>query len=151
MRLYIRNKENNEVIAALTTNRRMTQEEVCEACGIELAITQEDYDGMPENGKYDIECLDFTSAPPEVTRSWKVYGAAGHRQRESFNESQSYDWTMGEDVRRIEIENADKTGTNEYTIIRITRNTSGECEDELRGQITDGLFENCRVGDVVEI
>ena len=59
MRLYIRNKENNEVIAALTTNRRMTQEEVCEACGVELARTEEDFRGMPENGKYDIEDLEF--------------------------------------------------------------------------------------------
>ena len=151
MKWEIINKANGEEIASLLTNHSMTEEEICEACGVELARTEEDFRGMPENGKYDIECLDFTSAPPEVTRSWKVYGAAGHRQRESFNESQSYDWTMGEDVRRIEIENADKTGTNEYTIIRITRNTSGECEDELRGQITDGLFENCRVGDVVEI
>ena len=52
-----------------------------------------------------------------VTRAWRVYGKEGHRQRESFNKSQSYDWTEGANIRRLEIENADKTGTNEYTII----------------------------------
>lgn len=86
-----------------------------------------------------------------VTRAWKVYGAEGHRQRESFCESYAYDWTEGEDVRKIEVENSDKTGTNEYSIIRITRNTAEECERELDGQISDGIFENSRVGEVVEI
>lgn len=86
-----------------------------------------------------------------VTRAWKVYGLEGHRQRESFNPSCSYNWTEGEDIRKIEVENSDKTGTNEYSLIRITRNTPGECERELRGQISDGVFENSRVGEVIEI
>lgn len=43
------------------------------------------------------------------------------------------------------------TGTNEYTIIRITRNTAEECERELDGQISDGFFENCVVGKVIEV
>lgn len=86
-----------------------------------------------------------------VTRAWKVYGAEGHRQRESFNESYTYDFTVGDDVRIIEVENSDKTGTNDYSVVRITRNTSQECADEIRGQISDGIFENCRVGFVWEI
>lgn len=86
-----------------------------------------------------------------VTRAWKVYGMGGHRQRESFNESYAYDWTEGESIRKIEVENSDKTGTNEYSIIRITRNTAEECERELDGQISDGIFENSRVGEIVEI
>lgn len=86
-----------------------------------------------------------------VTRSWKVYGAEGHRQRESFNESCVYDFTEGEDVRKIEVENSDKTGTNNYSIVRITRNTAEQCEEELESQISDGIFENSRVGEVVEI
>ncbi|MBD5554869.1 MAG: hypothetical protein HDQ95_05845 [Roseburia sp.] len=86
-----------------------------------------------------------------VTRAWKVYGAEGHRQRESFNPSYTYDWTDGDNVRKIEVENSDKTGTNDYSIIRITRNTAEECERELDGQISDGIFENSRVGEVVEI
>lgn len=85
------------------------------------------------------------------TRAWKVYGAEGHRQRESFNESYDYDFSNGDDIRLISVENSDKTNTNDYTIIRITRNTSEECESELWGQITDGIFENSRTGKVEEI
>ena len=54
-------------------------------------------------------------------------------------------------MRIIEVENSDKTGTNDYSVVRITRNTSQECADEIRGQISDGIFENCRVGFVWEI
>lgn len=86
------------------------------------------------------------------TRSWKVYGRDGHRQRESFFESYKYDFSNEEDgVRIIEVENSDKTGTNEYSIVRITRNTAKECGEELDGQLSDGIFENSRTGDVVEI
>ena len=86
-----------------------------------------------------------------VTRSWKVYGAAGHRQRESFGKSQSYNWSEGNNIRKVEVENSDKTGTNLYTIVRITRNTAEECEKEFYGQLDDGIFENSRVGEIVEI
>lgn len=86
-----------------------------------------------------------------ITRSWKVYGTNRHRQRESFCPSYKYDWTEGNKVRIVEVENADKTGTNKYCVLRITRNTWNECEDELRGQLSDGIFENSRVGVVEEI
>ena len=87
-----------------------------------------------------------------VTRSWKVYGAWGHRQRESFFPSYKYDFSDDEKgIRIIEVENSDKTGTNEYTIVRITRNTFDECEMELDGQLTDGIFENSNTGKVEEI
>ena len=86
-----------------------------------------------------------------ITRTWKVYGAEGHRQRESFNKSYKYDFSKENDVRIIEIENSDKTGTNDYSVVKITRNTSEECQDELDGQISDGIFENSRVGIVEEI
>lgn len=86
-----------------------------------------------------------------ITRSWKVYGQEGHRQRESFNESVKYNFSEDGETRIIEIENADKTGTNEYTIIRITRDTAAECEEEFWGQLGDGVFENCRTGRIEEI
>ncbi len=87
----------------------------------------------------------------EVTRTWKVYGADGHRQKASFAPSAVYDWSAEGNARKVALENADMTGTNEYTIIRITRNTTDECERELDGQISDGFFENCVVGKVIEI
>lgn len=87
-----------------------------------------------------------------VTRSWKVYGMDGHRQRESFSPSCVSDFSNEENgIRIIEILNSDKTGTNEYSIIRITRNTGDECEMELWAQIGDGVFENSRIGLVEEI
>lgn len=86
-----------------------------------------------------------------VTKSWKVYGFLGHRQRESFNKSYKWDFSEDDNVRIIEVENSDKTGTNDYTIVRITRNTDEECEAELNGQISDGIFENSNVEDIEEI
>ena len=87
-----------------------------------------------------------------VTRSWKVYGPDGHRQRESFHKSVRYDFSNDKDgVRIIRVDNADKTGTNEYSVITITRNDANLCEEELNGQLSDGVFENSRVGRVVEI
>ena len=87
-----------------------------------------------------------------ITRSWKIYGAEGHHQRESFLPSYEYDSSYdGDGVRIIEVENSDKTGTNEYAIIRITRNNAQECEAELYGQISDGIFGSSVVGKVEEI
>lgn len=86
-----------------------------------------------------------------ATRTWRVYGTEGHRQRESFNNSYIWDFSEGDNKRIIEVENSDKTGTNDYSIIRITRNTLEECQSELDGQLTDGIFENSRVGRVEEI
>lgn len=87
-----------------------------------------------------------------VTRVWKVFGTEGHRQRESFCPSYKNDFSNERDgIRIIEVENSDKTGTNEYTIVRITRETADLCAEELEGQISDGIFENSRVGEVVEI
>jgi len=86
------------------------------------------------------------------TRIWKVYGSNGHRQRESFCESTHYDFSNDKIGKRIiDVYNSDVTNTNEYSIISITRNTSDECYAELYGQITDGVFENCNYGDVIEI
>lgn len=86
-----------------------------------------------------------------VTKAWKVYGANGHRQRESFSKSYKYDFSERDDIRIIEVENSDKTGTNDYTIVRITCNTEEECLSELNGQISDGVFENSRTGFIEEI
>ncbi len=86
-----------------------------------------------------------------ITRSWKVYGMDGHRQRESFFDSYIYNWTKGNDIRVIAVDNCDRTGTNEYSVVHITRNTGEECEEELLAQISDGIFENSRVGDYIEI
>ena len=87
-----------------------------------------------------------------TTRMWRVYGADGHRQKESFFHSYTYDFSDEKfGTRIIHVANSDVTGTNYYTLITITRNTANECLEELYGQISDGIFENCRVGKVIEI
>lgn len=86
-----------------------------------------------------------------VTRTYKVYGADGHRQRKSFEPSYTHDFTAGDNVRILEVFNSDRTGTNEYSLVRITRNTAEECEREFYGQLYDGIFENYRTGRVEEV
>ena len=83
-----------------------------------------------------------------VTKYYKVYGINGHRQRYSFFESNRYDWSEGDNIRIVEMRNADITGTNDFTEVLITMNTAKECDEELIGQISDGLFEDCNVGRV---
>lgn len=86
-----------------------------------------------------------------TTRIWKIYGWDGHRQRMSFFESRSYDFSTAEKVRKIEVEAADKTGTNDYVVVKVTRDTAEECLDELNGQLDDGIFEDSRYGKVEEV
>ena len=87
-----------------------------------------------------------------VSKAYKVYGEDGHRQRMSFGPSVRWDWSNEYDGTRIfEAVNSDITKTNEYSMIRITRDKESQCEDEMSGQVSDGYFENSRVGKIVEI
>lgn len=90
-----------------------------------------------------------------VVRSFRIWGADGHRQRESFCESFTQDmsaWTIGRPgVRWMEVCNADLTGTNDYTIVTLVRPSAAEIDQEMRGQLSDGLFENSRYGLVEEL
>lgn len=86
-----------------------------------------------------------------VSRFWKVYGADGHRQRESFGKTDIWNFSTEGDIRIIGIWREDLTGTNDFAVLQVVRNTAEECEDELWGQISDGIFENSRVGRVEEI
>ena len=85
-----------------------------------------------------------------VTRAWEVYGYGGHRQRVSFQESCVYDFSRNGKTRILAVHNSDKTGTNDYSLVIITRDTAEECEAELEGQLYDGIFENCNFGAVIE-
>lgn len=87
-----------------------------------------------------------------ATRAWKVYSLNGYGQKESFYEStylEEPDYEYG--VRILEVFNSDITGTNEYSILRITRNTPSDCEKELNNQLTNEYFKNSRLDKVVEI
>ena len=85
-----------------------------------------------------------------VTRAWEVYGADGHRQRESFSPSYVYDFSTSDRTRIIAVHNSDKTGTNDYSLVIITMDTAEDCEREFEGQLYDGIFENSAFGRVVE-
>lgn len=52
-------KYDGEILGSVLTNHGMTDEEICEMAGVELAITREDFENMPENGKYDLEELEI--------------------------------------------------------------------------------------------
>ena len=79
---------------------------------------------------------------------YKVYGAVGHRQKESFCDSAFYNWTKNGVVREAAEINADKTGTNKYTVLAILADNAAQCGVEMEGQVSDGIFENCTTGAV---
>lgn len=81
-------------------------------------------------------------------RTWKVWGQDGHRQRESFAPSWSFETENG---AKVGVFNADATGTHAYSIVRITAPTAELCEIELLAQLSDGVFENSRTGKVEEL
>lgn len=76
----------------------------------------------------------------------KVYGRTGHRQKMSFNRSIFSKWAYPDDITRINILNADITGTNEYSVVIITCENKDKAHSTLNGQISDGAFENYNTG-----
>lgn len=87
-----------------------------------------------------------------IRKTYRVYGAEGHRQRESFCRSYRHDFSSPEEgIRILDVRNSDATGTNMYTELQITRNTEEQCDWELEGQLSDGIFENSNTGRIEEI
>lgn len=52
-------KYDSEILGSVLTNRSMTDEEICEMAGVELARTEEDYFNSPENRKYIFDDLEI--------------------------------------------------------------------------------------------
>ncbi len=50
---------DGKCLGSVSTNHSMTDEEICLACGVELAYTEEDYICSPENGKYILDELEI--------------------------------------------------------------------------------------------
>lgn len=76
-----------------------------------------------------------------------VFGADGHRQRESFNRSCKFNTEQAE----VEIFNSDRTGSNLYSLVQITAEDFETCREEFNGQLSDGVFENSRTGEIQEL
>ena len=87
-----------------------------------------------------------------VTRTWRVYGVPGHRLKNTFQPSYKDNFSNSEDgTRIIEVQNSDITGTNQYSVVKITRDTRELCWNEFWGQYNDGIFENSRARYFAEI
>ena len=90
-----------------------------------------------------------------MTKTYKVNGfydgEQQHRIKSSFNPSEILDFSENGKTRIIEIQNSDLTGTNDYSIVKITCDTAEECRSEIEGQISEGYFENYKVGTIEEI
>lgn len=86
-----------------------------------------------------------------MTKKYRIYGAAGHRQAISFGQSFYWDFSTEGNKRILSCDCADRTGSNDFVDLTITCNTEIDCAKELDGQLSDGIFENCSFGDVVEI
>lgn len=115
-------------------------------------VKQEELERLAREWEIPVEeLLEQLEEVGAVTRMFKVFGRAGHRQKESFNSSYKHDFSRDGKTRIIEVLNSDMTGTNDYTLVIITRDTAEECMDELNGQISDGIFENCGTGHVYEV
>lgn len=95
-----------------------------------------------------------------VTKGYLIRGAYNyaaeryHRNRESFFPSCYNDFTgyrEGDGARIIRELNSDILGTNDYNVVIITRETAIQCDDEMFGQWSDGIFENCNVESPTEL
>lgn len=76
-----------------------------------------------------------------------VFGADGHRQRESFNSSRKFNTERAS----VGVFNSDRTRSNLYTLMQITAEDFETCRKEFNGQLSDGVFENSRTGEIQEI
>lgn len=83
-----------------------------------------------------------------VTKVWKVPGAVGHRQRDSFSPSDEWENKRNGKINILSFYRSDITGTNDYSLVEITADTNEECETEFEAQLYDGAFECCNVGKI---
>ena len=83
-----------------------------------------------------------------MIKIYKVNGAAGYRQRESF--SPSYKFITFDNIT-ISVINSDLTGTNNYSLVKLEGDNEIQLENEFEGQLSDGIFENSAYGITEEI
>lgn len=93
-----------------------------------------------------------------ATQKYRIYGRFDgehlHRMKYSFNPSAHFDFSNysgNGETRIMDIECSDKTGTNDYVDVTITCDTEEACEREISGQLSDGIFENMRYGEVIKL
>ena len=82
-----------------------------------------------------------------MKKTFRVYGKKGHRQRESFKPSYEFE-AQGVSFR---VRNSDLTGTNQYTEVVIEAENEEAITGSLKGQLSDGIFENSHYGRIEEV
>lgn len=82
-----------------------------------------------------------------VRVTFRVFGKEGHRQRASFGKSFEFS-TFGSSTH-IECVCEDRTFTNRYVDVIITADSFTRCAVELNTQLSDGIFESCKVGKII--
>lgn len=83
-----------------------------------------------------------------MIKAYKIFGAEGHRQKQSFNASRQFVTFSG---IKTTVLNADYTGTNEYSVLIVEAADEFACDEAMNGQFSDGLFENSKTGKVEAI
>jgi len=78
-------------------------------------------------------------------------GERTHRIKTSFEPSVDHDFSRDGKTRKLSLRCSDLTGTNDFVELVIECDTEEECLAELNGQLSDGIFENCRTGAVERI
>lgn len=85
------------------------------------------------------------------TKMYKIYGRDGHRISESFHKSRDYEYSASEKMSQIRVINGNITRHHNFIYVIVTADSPSECEHNMWGQLSDGIFENMRFGKVVEI
>lgn len=79
--------------------------------------------------------------------TFRVCGTEGHRQRASFGKS--FEFSTFDGSAHIECVCEDRTFTNRYVDVIITSDSFRSCAIELNAQLSDGIFESCKVGKII--
>lgn len=79
--------------------------------------------------------------------TFRVFGKDGHRQRTSFGDSFEFG-TLGGSAH-IKCLCEDRTLTNKFVDVIITADSFKRCAYELNSQLSDGIFESCKVGKIM--
>lgn len=82
-----------------------------------------------------------------VRVTFRVFGKDGHRQRASFGES--FEFSTVDGSTHIECICEDRTLTNRFVEVLITADSFRRCADEFNAQLSDGIFEQCAVGEIL--
>lgn len=79
--------------------------------------------------------------------TFRVFGKEGHRQRASFGKS--FEFNTFDARAHIECRCEDRTFTNRYVDVIITADSLRRCANELKAQLSDGIFESCNEGKII--